>query len=37
MFFQTKSDPTILFQNTIQTEGDPKASKDSDKAESLLT
>jgi len=27
MFFQTKSDPTILFQNTIQIEADPNASK----------
>jgi len=27
MFFQTKSGPTILFQNTIQIEDDPNASK----------
>jgi len=28
MFFQTKSDPTILFQNTIQIEDDPSALKE---------
>jgi len=27
MFFKTKSNPTILFQNTIQIEDDPNASK----------
>jgi len=27
MFVQTKSNPTILFQNTIQIEDDPNATK----------
>jgi len=36
MFFQTKSDPTILFQNTIQIEDDPNASKAVPKQKSYL-
>jgi len=36
MFFQTKSDPTILFQNTIQFEDDPNASKAVPKQKSYL-
>jgi len=36
MFFKSKSDPTILFQNPVQIEDDCNASKNSAKAESLL-
>jgi len=36
MFFQTESDPTILFQNTIQIDDDPNASKAVPKLKSYL-
>ena len=36
MFFQSKSYPTVLFQNPIQIEDDPNAPKDSSNAVSLL-